>query len=120
MTPLTQALQGGGVNLHAERQPLWPDSVEVVLWWGLMELQSSGMYSGQYIQVFLLAGLRAFAEQHAELLEGHSATLCSPRLGASVAGRALLRKAAGREDAALEELAVPQIPDRVERASRVS
>ena len=45
--------------------------------------------------VLLLAGFRAFAEQHAELLEGDLATLCSPRLGASVAGRALLRKAAG-------------------------
>ena len=69
--------------------------------------QSSGTYSELYILVLLLAGLRAVAELHAELLEGDSATLCSPRLGASVAGMALLMKAAGHVDETLTELAAP-------------
>lgn len=86
-------------GMHAERHPLQLYSTEAVLYWGLMNSQigqSSGRCSKElYIPVLLLAGLRAFAEQHAELLEGDLATLCSPRLGASVAGMAILMKAAG-------------------------
>ncbi|CAL5224163.1 g6802 [Coccomyxa viridis] len=70
------------------------DSIIVICDWdGTLAAPACALLSEKGVQnaVLLHGGLRAFADRHAELLEGDSATLCSPRQSTSVAGSTVSR-----------------------------